>query len=156
MENASALETTLDGGAVITGFTTSKGAGNKDVIVIKTNAMGDTLWTSIFGTSNADQAWGICISPDGGYAVAGDTKSFGNANEDIYIIRIDTNGNKIWERTYGSNESVKATDIKALPDGGFIISGTHGSWNSNTKKAFLTKLDPNGNIVWSKIYEGNG
>jgi hypothetical protein len=156
LDNASALKTTTDGGAIITGFTTSKGSGTKDVIVIKTNTLGDTLWTRTFGSTLADQAWGICISSNGGYTIAGDSKSFGAGDEDIYIVHIDDNGNKLWEKTYGTNEGEKATDIKALPDGSFIISGTYGSWNSNSNNALLMKLDQSGNILWANRYTGNG
>jgi len=83
---------TSDDGYIISGTTNSYGAGNFDVILIKTDLNGDTLWTRSFGGIDNDQGHFVQQTVDTGYIVAGFTQSFGAGNRDIYLLKADNDG----------------------------------------------------------------
>jgi hypothetical protein len=91
-EYGCSVKQTPDGGYIITGSTLSFGAGGGDVYLIKTNASGDTLWTSTYGGTSWDEAYSVQQTSDGGYVIAGCTASFGAGNFDVYLIKTDELG----------------------------------------------------------------
>jgi hypothetical protein len=82
-----------DGGFIIAGYTDSYGAGNNDAWVIRTGAAGDTLWTRTFGGNGVDRGYALVGSLDGGFAVGGVTASMGSGGNDVYLIKMDSEGN---------------------------------------------------------------
>ncbi|HBU31209.1 MAG TPA: hypothetical protein DEB14_02670, partial [Dictyoglomus sp.] len=70
------------------------------------------VWQKTYGGSNDDEAFSIQQTTDGGYIVAGWTESFGAGNRDVYIIKLDSNGNKVWEKTYGGEYYDRASSIQ--------------------------------------------
>jgi hypothetical protein len=82
-----------DGGYVVAGYTESFGAGGGDIYLVKLDSSGNVQWTKTIGGSDLDEAYSIIQSSDGGYVVAGGTKSFGAGKDDIYVVKIDANGN---------------------------------------------------------------
>jgi len=87
----SSIRQTSDGGYIIAGYTSSYGAGDLDVYLIKTNASGDTLWTKTFGGTGPDYGESVQQTLDGGYIIAGLTYSFGDSAQ-VYLIKTDANG----------------------------------------------------------------
>lgn len=82
------FEDTIEAGFFFTGKTQSFGAGDKDVWLVRTDTLGDTLWTMIWGGENDDRGHSVAFVPwDSGYLIAGYTKTYGPANEDIWLIR---------------------------------------------------------------------
>ena len=88
-----------DSGYVITGYTTSFGAGYADVYLVKTDASGDTLWTRTFGGTQGDDGYSVRQTSDGGYIIAGLTYSFGAGGSDVYLIKTNASGDTLWTRT---------------------------------------------------------
>ena len=85
---------TADGGYAIAGTTTSFGAGEWDVYVVKLDANGNLQWTKTIGVKNEDWGFSLIQTSDGGYAIAGYTKSFGAGKWwDVYVVKLDKNGN---------------------------------------------------------------
>lgn len=146
------ISQTTDGGYIIAGTTTSFGAGGRDVLVIKTNALGDTSWTRTYGDANGNE-YGYCIQPtsDGGYIVSGSSQNFFNGEEDMYILKLKANGDTTWTRTYGGNGYEWGSQIQQTTDGGYIIVGQTPAF-STTFQAYLVKINANGNILWTKTY----
>jgi hypothetical protein len=126
---------TSDGSLVIVGSTAVTDIGPQDIWVIKTTSDGNKLWDKKFGGNYRDIGNSLFPSADGGFVIVGDTKSFGDGGDDVWLIKIDGSGNKVWDKTFGGtyNDVVKsATQSK---DGGFMFTGQTGiadSWEDRT------------------------
>ncbi len=141
-----AIIQTSDGGYAIAGRTQSFGQGNWDVYVIKLDSLGNLQWTRTIGGSNDDFGRAIIQTSDGGYAIAGHTQSFGQGNWDIYIIKLDGNGNIQWTKTIGGNNDELSFSIAQTSDGGYVITGYTNSFGQGNYDIYIVKLDPNGNL----------
>jgi hypothetical protein len=110
-DGAWSLQGTRDGGYVIAGYTSS---------------LGEKQWDKIFGGSGEDIGYSVSQTGDGGYVVAGTTKSYGMGSEYLWLLRTDSNGTKLWDRTFGgfvSSSGDGAWSVNESKDGGYIITG---------------------------------
>ncbi len=152
------VEQTNDGGFILAGYTTSFGAGNEDVYVIKTGYSGDTLWTKTFGGSGEDRSNSVQQTSDGGFIIAGTTTSFGAGLSDVYLIKTNASGGTLWSKTYGGTLVDKGNYVQQTTDGGYIITGytfSFGSMNSYGD-LYLIKTDAGGDTLWTKTIGGSG
>lgn len=152
-ECAHSIKQTSDGGYIITGHTKSYGGGKLDVYLVKTNAMGDTMWTRAYGGSGDDFGKSVCETPDGGFIVTGLTNLYGN--DDIYLIRTDANGDTLWTKAYGDEYQDIGESVILSKDNGFIITGLAQKPPEHINSELLLKIDANGDTVWVQTY-GNG
>jgi hypothetical protein len=136
------VQQTSDGGYIITGYTYGSGAGSADVYLIKTDSLGDSLWTRTYGGSSFDEGHSVRQSFDGGYIITGRTSSFGAGREDVYVIKTDSLGDTLWTRTYGEIHDDWGSSIQQTFDGGYIIAGFTGSWTS----VYLIKTNESGMV----------
>jgi uncharacterized delta-60 repeat protein len=93
LDEATSIQQTSDGGYIVAGSTWSFGAGNYDVWVLKLDARGNVVWQRTYGGRGLDEATSIRQTSDGGYIVAGSTWSFGAGNYDVWVLKLDANGN---------------------------------------------------------------
>jgi len=151
---------TSDGGYVIAGYTESFGAGETDVYVVKLDAHGNLQWTKTIGGENEDVGTSLIQTSDGGYAIAGYTKSFGAGKADVYVVKLDANGNLQWTKTIGGPESDYGESLIQTSDGGYAITGSTtksfviGGEYSSVADVYVVKLDANGNLQWTKTIGG--
>jgi len=138
---------TKDEGFAIIGNTSKS---NDDIIFMKTNKAGDTIFTRCIGGNGWDYAYSIKQTADNGYIIAGSTTSFGAGNYDLFLVKTDENGNVLWTRTFGGKESDGGSHVEIASDGGFIISGLTYSNGSNNGSVFLVKTDSLGFAQWEK------
>jgi len=121
MEYANAVQQLPDGGYIIVGRTDNYGAGGEDVLLIRTDENGDTLWTRTYGTVYNDWANYVQRTSDNGFIIAGDFIS----GAGYYLIKTDANGDTLWTKAYGTMGNEEASVI--LPENnGYVIAGTKG------------------------------
>jgi hypothetical protein len=143
-----------DGGYVVAGDTPSFGAGSADFYVVKLDSGGNVQWTKTIGGSDLDVATSIIQSSDGGYVVAGYTRSFGAGSYDIYVVKLDSSGNVIWTKTIGGSDWDVARSIIQSSDGGYVVAGYTGSFGAGGD-IYVVKLDSGGNAQWTKTIGGS-
>lgn len=167
---------TSDGGFLLAGGTaiyqTPSGDdlhGLSNGILIKIDKDGNQLWEKIFGGEGNDDLHEIIEAVDGGYILAGSSKSeAGTGNKtsplhstgDYWIIKIDDQGNKIWERSYGEGSVNVLQKIILTQDGNYMLAGSSRDNDQiNTDKFnddfWLVKIDRLGNKIWGRTYGGN-
>jgi ribosomal protein S11 len=152
-DEAYSVQQTSDGGYIVAGYTQSFGAGDLDIFLIKTDANGNIIWAKTYGGTDWDDALSVQQTSDGGYIVAGGTRSFGAGYWDIFLIKTDANGNIIWAKTYGGTDFDEAFSVRQTSDGGYIVAGETNYFVGGVN-IFLIKTDANGNIIWAKTYGG--
>jgi predicted secreted protein len=155
-DEATSFIQTTDGGYAVAGSTTSKGAGNLDFWVIKLDNQGNRVWDKTYGGSGDDAAWLLIQTTDGGYAVAGGTYSKGAGGADFWVIKLDKQGNEIWDRTYGGSGLDVATSLIQTTDGGYAVAGGTYSKGAGKEDFWVIKLDEQGNEIWDRTYGGSG
>jgi hypothetical protein len=144
---------TFDGGYVISGYTRSP-AWDTDVYLMKTDVDGDTLWIKNYGGSENDGGSVVRQTSDGGYIVAGYTRSFGAGDSDCYLIRTDASGDTVWTRTFGGDSTEFAYSVEKTSDGGYIVAGQTYLFGPGEFDALVIKTDSNGDTVWTRTFGG--
>ena len=148
------VEQTSDGGFIMVGETKSFGLDDIDIYVILTNEEGDTIWTRAYGGNNLDIGRAIVQSEGGDFIIAGYTISNGNFDADVYLLKLNNNGEIIWSKTYGGNDDDYGMDIQKTNDEGFIITGFTQSFGNGVNDIYLIKADSDGDTLWTKTYGG--
>lgn len=135
------------------GYTDSNirpGAIGYDAWVFKLDENGNIQWQKTYGGQDSGYARSVRQTSDGGYIVAGNTNSFGAGNDDIWLIKLDLNGNIQWQKTFGGAGSETAKAVQQTPDHGYIVLGWTIPFGTGHLDVWLLKLDVNGNIQWQK------
>jgi len=152
---ANSLVQTGDGGYMLAGFTASYGAGGGDFWLVKTNSAGRMLWNRTYGGSDYDEAQSLIQATDGGYALAGVTRSYGAGVTDFWLVKTDSDGNHLWNRTYGGAGYDYLFSAIGTSDNGFALAGCTESYGLGGD-FWLVKTDSNGIVQWNEIYGGDG
>lgn len=157
-EKAYSIEQANDCGYIVAGYTDSHDIGNLDFYIIKLDMNGSIEWEQRYGGSNSEIAYSVQQSSDGGYVVSGNTYSYGSGSSDYYIIKLNSHGSMVWQKSYGGSEWEEARSIKQTGDDGYIVAGTTGSYGSGVTDYWILRLNSNGNMVpsWNngKVYGG--
>jgi hypothetical protein len=153
-EGCQSVRITSDGGFIIVAWTNSFGAGRDDIYLIKTDPVGDTLWTRLYGDSLDEWGYSAEETSDGGFILAGYTATFGAGGGDVYLIRTDSLGNTLWSKTYGDTAQDISYSVEQTSDGGFIVTGFTKSFGAGEEDVYLIKTDASGDSLWTRTYGG--
>ncbi len=148
-EYGHSVQQTSDGGYIVAGDTKSFGAGQNDIYLIRTDSLGDILWTRTYRGSDPDRAYSVQKTRDAGFVISGETISSGTGVYDVYLVRVDSLGDTLWTATYGGDESDAGYSVLQTLDGGYIIAGETGSFGVFGRDVYLVKTDSLGNLVWA-------
>jgi len=149
------IQQTSDEGYIVAGHTSSFGAGESDFWVLKLTSNGDIEWQRTYGGGGYDLANSIQQTSDEGYIVAGSTLSFGAGGMDFWVLKLTSNGDIEWQRTYGGVSYEFDCSIQQTSDGGYIVAGTTRSFGVSEDEGWVLKLDSNGDIEWQRTYGGS-
>jgi hypothetical protein len=160
-EYGNSVQETSDGGYIVAGGTTSFSAGSKagstDLWLIKTDSEGTETWNITYGGSDSDDGKSVQETSDGGYIVTGYTTSFGAEGTDLWLIKIDSEGNEEWNRTFGELPAQEigligydyGESVQQTSDGGYIISGYTTSYHAfDSGDLWLIKTNTEGVLEW--------
>ena len=145
---------TSDGGFLFVGYTWSYGSAQQ-VYVVKTDIYGVVDWEKTYGGSMWEIGFSVIELMNGDYLITGSSNSPGisSGNSDIFLIKIDPLGNKIWEKAYGNLAFPNhewGYDITQLSDEGFIVVGARDRYSKGSLNGLIVRLDKEGNVVWEK------
>ena len=148
---------TADSCYLVVGLTKSFGPNPStgNIYVIKTKQNGDTVWTRVIGDNAEDYPRSICEAIDGGYIIAGFTQSHGAGGRDVYLVKIDANGDTVWTKTYGGTGQDVAYSIARVGVQGYIIIGQTDSYGAGNSDVWVIRTDVNGDTLWTRTYGGN-
>ncbi len=140
---------------MVAGWTKSMGAGKTDVWIVKLNKNGDLIWDKTFGGSENDEAHSIIQTDDGGYAVTGFTVLEDTGDRDFWVIKLDKDGNKVWDRTFGGTSEEWANSIIQNKNGNYMVAGWTKSMGAGKTDVWIVKLNKNGDLIWDKTFGGS-
>jgi hypothetical protein len=146
-----AVQQTSDGGYIIGGATVEGNpVGYPEVYIIRTNTVGDTIWTKIYtGPPNICTTKDLQKTSDGGYII---TAMF---NNDVLLLKIDSSGNEIWRKTFIGETSDIPFSVQETFDGGYVIGGLRNV-GTGIADIFMIRTDENGNQLWKKTFGNSG
>ena len=180
LDNLKSVIQTSDGGYALIGESfsnisfekTENSRGLSDFWLVKLDGMGNIQWDKTVGGSGTEYIDHIEQTNDGGFILAGSTDSDASGEKsensrgyvDYWVVRLDANGNKVWDQTIGGDSYDWCSPFALTRDGGIIVGGFSISTISGEKTEnsrggsdyWLVKLDKMGNIQWDKTIGGNG
>jgi hypothetical protein len=142
------LTETKDGGFAVVG--TTGPSGNNDAFLLRTDANGDSLWLRTYGGDQDEQGTAVRETPDSGFIVAGLTESYGAGNWDIWILRLDKNGDSLWMKTFGNDNAELAPTMIQCRNGDYIILSYISSASLSYWPVYLIRMRENGDTVWTR------
>lgn len=149
---ASSVQQTFDKGFIITGYESDP--NDYQICIVKTDSTGNIVWSKI--TNGQSGEGGQCVKQctDSGYIITGFTNNFGAGAQDIFLLKIDIDGNFKWMKTYGGVWEDTGYDVEQTADNGFIVSGRTQSFGPGTldRNIYLLKTDPTGKLIWTRVY----
>ncbi len=148
-DEGKSVKQTDDGGFIITGLTSSYGAGSADVLLLKTDALGNEEWYKTFGGSSSDVGYSVEQTEDDGFIITG------NISTNVCLIKTDANGNEEWSKTFGDTYDDRGYSVVQTVDGGYVITGYKGIYYNYNYDVWLIKTDANGNEEWNKTFGGS-
>ena len=133
---------TTDQGLIICGYTNysdSLGSGKADVLLIRTNENGDTLWTKTYGGIGDDYGFSVTETKDGGLVLCGSTESFGAGNVNVYLVKTDDLGEMLWSKTFGGPQNDTGAAVCQTGNGDYVIAGSTASYGAGDYDVYFIK-----------------
>ena len=147
-----AVQQTLDGGFIIIGE--KERNDDYDMFLIKVNAEGVEEWNNTYGGIKRDVGRSVQQSLNGGYICAGTTASFGAGGADAWMIYTDSQGNELWNHTFGGENPDGANAINQINNDEFVTVGTYESPETDEIDVWFFKTDSNGSIIFDEKMGG--
>jgi len=138
-----------DGGFIGAGQTTTDTYGDWDFWLVRVDSLGNEIWSNHYGSESID--WplrDIELTEDGGIVLVGGTEAPGTGDRQLWLGRLDSEGELLWEKSFGENVEDTGYGVEVLMDGGLAIARSAGT------DSVLIRTDSEGNTLWQKTYGG--
>ena len=145
-DGATSIQQTQDGGYIVAGSTIPSLSGTFDIWALKLDGNGNVSWQKTYGGAGDDYPVSLQQTSDRWFVIAGWTTSFGAGIRDYLIIKLDSNGDIIWQKTYGGSLLDEAHYIRQTSDGGYVVAGDSFSSPGGSLECMIIKIDTNGEI----------
>jgi hypothetical protein len=154
-ESARSIKLCPDGGFIISGKTAASPTDVASIMLVKTDAAGDTAWTRIISgaAGHSYEGKSILANNDGTYTMAIDDSSV-TTDSDVKILKLDATAGIIWSKTYGGGDKDICKTIRSTTDGGYVVGAIGRSFGWINPEMWILKLDANGDQVWSQHFGG--
>ncbi|MFB0516681.1 MAG: FlgD immunoglobulin-like domain containing protein [Candidatus Neomarinimicrobiota bacterium] len=126
-----------------------------DLLLFKANTTGDSLWTRTYGGIDSEAFRSIQQTADNGFALVGETLSFGAGSSDIWLVKTNANGDTLWTKTFGGEWDELGGTILQENDSGYIIVGRTYSFGAGRDDVWLIRADSLGDTLWTKTFGGD-
>ena len=143
---------TSDGGFLFSGWSHSQGNGGWDTRLLKTDEKGDVLWESVPEGAADDYVEGLLEIKDGHYLLVQYTASNGASGLDIQLIKMNHQGETVWQQMYSLEKDQRCFEVAQMQDGGFVIAG-QSNVGSNVQNCFIIRTDAAGNRTWDYVFK---
>jgi len=150
-----AIQQTSDEGYIVAGKTQVSPDNNTDAWVLKLDSTGNVSWQKTYGGSSSEGATSIQQTSEGGYILAGWTNSFALPSSDMWILKLDSEGDIAWQKTYWGDGEDYPVSIRQTSDEGFVIGGWTTSFYSEGRNCWIVKIDNSGTLSWHSLFGGN-
>ncbi|KAA1243505.1 T9SS type A sorting domain-containing protein [Aquimarina sp. RZ0] len=148
-EHAAEIRQTSDEGYIIIGETNSKGSGGKDMYLVKTDKVGEIIWTKTYGTPSDEIGRSLYITSDNGFILLGyEDSDKGN----LYLVKTDSLGNEQWSNYYGNTGRDLGQSIQQTLDEGYILAGRKENLETGTNDLYAIKINDTGIIGWERTF----
>ncbi|MBT7790781.1 MAG: carboxypeptidase regulatory-like domain-containing protein, partial [Calditrichaeota bacterium] len=154
-EQGLAIVEPAEGGLCFVGNEASFDAGATDGWIVLMNEEGEEIWSANFGGAGYDRFADVEQLEDG-WIVAGYNGSMGNVRFEFWLMKIDNDGNMVWQQFYGGADHERGSSVLRTPDGGFLITGSTFSFGNGANDGWVVKTDADGRLEWSQAYGGGG
>jgi len=130
---------------IIAGYTYSFGAGGRDILAIRLDPNGDVKWARAYGGGSQDEANGVAVDSKNDIILAGSTLSFGSGNGDMFVVKVDQDGNVEWAKVYVMESNKSAHDVVVADNDDIIV----------VADGVVLRLDQDGNLKWAKEFDSD-
>jgi predicted secreted protein len=134
---------TPDGGYLLAGC--SQTTTNLDGWVVKTDANGNGVWSHSWGGPETERFYHITPTQDGNYVLTGMTNSYGAGGVDAWMVKMSSNGDSLWSRTYGTADLEECHAASQRPNGNFLLGGFEEG--VSYQPCYLVETDGNGQLL---------
>lgn len=152
-DRAESMVQDVDGNFLIAGYSETT-ENSYQGYALKVDGNGDTIWTRKYGGDAWDFFHQVLALNDGGFALFGQTYSFGAGEGDYYLVRIDADGDTLWTRTYGGAFDDEGKSVSAASDGGFFLGGNTQSFGIGIANMLVVRTDAMGDTLWTDVHGG--
>ncbi|MEM1122152.1 MAG: T9SS type A sorting domain-containing protein [Bacteroidota bacterium] len=143
-----------DGGYAVVGFAESNSSFGTNAILIKTDEAGNEQWSKSFGGNSDDKGYEVVQDETGNYIIIGQTSSAGNGEDDVLLIKVDSKGRELWQKTYGGPYNDRGFSLVLAKNGDYILAGRTELIDDESANVYLIRTDSDGNILWEQNFGG--
>ncbi len=145
---------TANSGLLLVGYCRKDETAPKDLLIVKVNASGEMQWQKCYGGDGNDYACEIQKTPDGNFVISGTTNSFGHGGEDVWVLKVDSNGDTLWTATFGSTGDDQGRGCAVDASGNIYVSAKGAGVFA--PDLYFIKLHGDGSAEWLKSFSTMG